>query len=141
VVPDNVIKRLIDIGNCSLNLDLDESQIKDLKIYDKINRLHWNEWYSIADKLNVMDLANLIRGLTIAEKIFNWTGGSVSAVIWTFRSLQNRDIELANTLADWILKKTNNPWVPFGTQNHGAKSLDEYSSLVKSHNAKINQRL
>ena len=74
------------------------------------------------------DLVALTKGLTLAENYRRWIGGSVAAVIWTFRQIQRRDPALADEVADWILPLTRNPWVPYGSQNHGARSVEEYRS-------------
>lgn len=79
------------------------------------------------------DLMALVKGLTVVERFFNWTGGSVSSVIWTFREVERRNIKLSEELANWILARTRNPYVPFGRHNHGARSVAEYRSLQSQH--------
>ena len=63
----------------------------------------------------------------------------MSAVIWTYREVKRRNQNVANELADWVLQKTHNPYVPFGSQNHGARSFSEYQNLLNKHQNKINK--
>jgi hypothetical protein len=83
-------------------------------------------WYSIADSLSDLELEALIRALTVAERDFpSFGGGSVSGVIWTFKRLDQRKAGGIDALADWILARTANDYVPFGRSNGGARSLAE----------------
>jgi hypothetical protein len=81
--------------------------------------------------MSTEDLAALIKGLTVAEKQFHWAGGSVAAAIWVFRELQKRDSGLSRVVADWILVRTNNPYLPFGSHNRHARSVDEYEAWAE----------
>ena len=94
-------------------------------------------WGAVAQGLRTDDLAALIRGLVIAERKHDWKGGSVAAAIWVFRLLKARDPAVANEVAEFALAHTNNPYVPFGTQNHGARSLAEYGAAVAEHEAAV----
>lgn len=106
--------------------------LENIRDKDEINNLHWSDWDLVTQTLETEDLISLIRALTVAEHRFSWTGGSVSAVIWTFRDLEKRQHKQSDLLADWILHRTSNPYEPFGRNNKGAKSLDEYRSLLLS---------
>ena len=86
-----------------------------IKEQDDINRLHWSQWNSVTEKLSTEDLVALVKALTVAEKQFHWAGGSVSAVIWVFRELQQREPELSQQVAEWITSRTKNPYAPYGT--------------------------
>ena len=108
---------------------------------DKINRLHWSTWDRVTQGLSTGDLVALIKALTIAEQRFSWTGGSVSAVIWTFRHLARREPDLADPLADWILHRTTNPSCPFGSQNYGARSVKEYTTILQERAQKRERNL
>jgi len=83
-------------------------------------------WYSVADTLSDSELEALIRAITVAERDFPlFGGGSVSGVIWTFCSLEQRKGCRLDALADWILAHTANDWAPYGSSNGGARSLAE----------------
>ncbi len=115
-----LIQRLIVIGNAeSPHEGNPEGLLDSVGPLDHINRLHWREWDLVTQALPNDDLVALVKGLTLAELHHRWSGGSVSSVIWTFREVQRRGPELSEALADWILSRTRNPYVPFGTHNHG----------------------
>ncbi len=112
--------------------------LDSLRTQDAINRLSPQNWNEASSQLEDEDLIHLIMGLTAIERDLRWTGGSVSAVIWVFRNLQNRVTESVWSItADWVLANTNNPYLPFGSQNHGAKSLTDYQNEVQLNNSKI----
>jgi hypothetical protein len=74
-----------------------------------------------------------VRSLTIAEVILDgWTAGSVSPVIWTFRVFQSKFADKADVLADWVLPRTVNQYLPYGKHNFGARSLSQLNLLRKA---------
>lgn len=98
-------------------------------------------WYDKAEALNASQLASLIKALTVLEqRITNWRAGSVSPVIWLFKKLSERSHEESLELADWILSHTDNPYLPFGSVNHGARSLSELRDLSKVAQERSNAR-
>ena len=124
---NRIIQELISFG---YYLEIDSSASTEcftyLERYDWLNRQSPQFWYSIAEGLVVPDLEALIKALAMAETQFCWRGGSVSAVIWTFKVYQEKENINSERLADWLLARTPNSYVPFGTQNFGARSIDEY---------------
>ena len=127
MIPANVIQILIEIGKSGVpDAPATATHLESIGGFGWINREHWGTWDEITYTMPTDDLMALTRGLTIAENHHHWIGGSVSAVIWTFRRLQERDPAVADEVADWILPRTRNPWVPYGSQNHGARSFEEY---------------
>jgi len=101
-----------------------EAILSELVPHDDINRLHWHSWDAATDGLSVDDHEALVRGLAMAEKGLRWCGGSVSAVIWTYRSFERKAQQRANALADWILEYSDNPYEPFGYSRGTARSFD-----------------
>jgi hypothetical protein len=87
-------------------------------------RLGRDQWNQVADTLSENDLVSLIKALTLLEQYPGFRAGGVAPVIWLFRCLPDGNARVA--LVNWILGHTENEYVPFGTSNHGAKSLDEY---------------
>ena len=74
-------------------------------------------WNDIAAQLTDDDLVSLIKALTLAEReLINYKSGSVSPVIYLFRTLQARKqpAEL-HSLEDWIISNTDNPYLPWGS--------------------------
>jgi hypothetical protein len=112
------VGREVELGLPHAPTDLDL-----LRCQGRINCLHWGEWDALTGPLQIEDVVRLAKALTIIEKMFRWPGGSVAAVIWVFREVARRDNATAQDLADWILARTDNPFVPFGSRNHGARSL------------------
>jgi hypothetical protein len=93
-------------------------------------RLAPQAWYDIAGSLSASQLVALIKTLTVVERrIPRCRAGSVSPVIWLFRKLWERSSDDLSPLIDWVLSHTENPYLPFGSSNYGARSLAEYREL------------
>lgn len=94
-------------------------------------RVARTEWARHTATMSARELESLIRLLTLAEaELGGWGGGSVSSIIWLFRIYSGLDGSDADGLAEWILQQgTDNPYLPYGTQNHGARSLKELAHL------------
>lgn len=96
-----------------------------------VMRLAPQPWFDVAATLDTGRLAALVVALTIAEDaVPNFRSGSVSPVIWLFRNLSERKFDGLDQLADWILQHSSNPYLPFGSHNHGGKSLAEENMLA-----------
>lgn len=96
-----------------------------------VMRLAPQPWYDVAATLEAGRLAALVMALTIAEDaVPNFRSGSVSPVIWLLRNLAERKFDGLDQLADWILQHSTNPYLPFGSHNHGGKSLAEENLLA-----------
>ena len=93
-------------------------------------RLAPQTWRNTADLLSSSQLAALIKTLTVLEKrLPNCRAGSVSPVIWLFQKLSERSGDDLPELGDWILAHTDNPYLPYGSFNHGARSIRELQDL------------
>jgi hypothetical protein len=127
MIPTNVVETLVEIGRSGDPDDPTTAAYLDaIGRFDSINREHWRAWDEITDQLPTPDVVALTKGLVLAERHHRWNGGSVAAAIWTFRTIRRRDSSAADDVANWILPRTQNPWVPFGGQTHGARSVEEY---------------
>ena len=82
-------------------------------------------------RLSTEDLVCLTRGMTLAETVLSWSGGSMSGVISAFKELQRRGGFDEEELVDWILQRTNNRYVPYGVDNVGRRSYKEYWEYCK----------
>jgi len=121
-----IIRELIEIGSTG-RFELLHSlhSPAEMEYHGRMMILGKDLWYRVADTLNTRDLVALIKCLTIAEReLKGWGGGSGSAVIWLFKRLLEIDHDDRARLIDWILEHTRNDYVPFGTINYHAKSLD-----------------
>jgi len=113
MIEAEVIDLLIRIGKMENPFSEDAvSLLAPLKKKDEINRLHWSEWDKVTEKMDVQDLVGLTKGLTVIEKHFHWSGGSVAGVIWVFRALERRDPETAEQVGSWVRAHTENPYAP-----------------------------
>lgn len=137
-IATETVKVLVNAGSLAEDDNAALELLSPIKNKDYINRLHWEKWRNVTNKLSINELIALVKSLVLAEYFFRWAGGSVSSVIWTYREVERRDRETANVLADWVLQRTHNPYAPFGSQNYGAKSLPEYQKLSEKHRDKIN---
>ena len=84
-------------------------------------------WTDIGVNLSAQEIIALIKALTVAEReVAEMKAGSVSPVIWLYRHLRQRFPGDYTELEEWILRQTDNDYLPWGTSNHGARSLDEF---------------
>jgi hypothetical protein len=96
-----------------------------------VMRLPPQPWYDVAATLEAGRVAALVMALTIAESaVPNFRSGSVSPVTWLFRNLSERKFGGLDQLVNWILQHSSNPYLPFGSHNHGGKSLADENWLA-----------
>ena len=129
IISEKIIRQLIDVGNLEDNDDRLPIFAHPLKEFKSLNCGRPKHWTEIAQRLNISGLIALNKGLTRAEFYHNWPGGSAAAVIWTFRVLEARCPEEVNHVADWILQRTKNSYLPYGSYNLGATSYAHYLLL------------
>lgn len=130
-IPTKFLRRLIAIGESNEFSSLAElfAEFPPERV-GHFMRQHGDFWYSLTDSLSDAEHESLIRAITVAERDYPaFGGGSVSGVIFAFIRLQHRTQSSLDALADWILAHTDNPYVPFGTRNLGARSLVEYRAF------------
>ncbi len=124
-IPQSLVDHLVEIGRSENYGELKNigEAFPEAK-QGAFMRLRPDAWNQVADSISENRLVSLIKALTLLEKYPNFKAGSVAPVIWLFRRLPNADnrVELTN----WILNHTDNNYLPFGSSNHGAKSLDDY---------------
>jgi len=86
-----------------------------------------NFWIDIGATLSAKEIIALIKALTVAERdVPAMKAGSVSPVIWLYRHIRQRFPGEYTELEEWILKETDNDYLPWDTSNHGARSLEEF---------------
>lgn len=126
-IPNDFLRRLIAIGESNDYSSLPELFAEFMpRDVCHLMRQGPEYWFALADSLTESELEGLVRAMTVAERDYpSFGGGSVTGTIWVFRRLQQRTHSNLDALADWMLAHTNNPWVPFGSSNHGARSLAE----------------
>jgi hypothetical protein len=104
-----------------------EAKLPDLRRLDWINRFGpADAWMQIAADLGTDELEWLIKILVVAEREYDWLGGSVAAPIWLFRAYSERADTDADALADWALRnRGRNDYIPFGRMT-AARSLEQW---------------
>jgi hypothetical protein len=137
-IPTTIIDGLIALGQRAVDGMMGDITL--LKEHEWINRTAPDSWEGPVGGLATSDVVALIKGLVVIENRLGWMGGSVAAAIWVFRELQGRDPLLAMEVADWILARTRNPYLPFGRLNHGARSLVELRRLDAEYAAHLHDR-
>ena len=94
-------------------------------------------WHKVSATLSTPELIALIKAMSVAEGITdNFGGGSTTPGIWLFRQLVARTGEPNDELADWVLSHTNSRYLPWGSNNWGARSVKEYRMRVQQHEEK-----
>ena len=84
-------------------------------------------WTSIAADLTAQEIIALIKALTVTERdVAEMKAGSVSPIIWLYRHLRQKFPGQYIELEEWVLRQTDNDYLPWGTSNHGARSPDEF---------------
>lgn len=136
-----IINQLVEAGKLKDDEKQLDSVLFSLKHLHPINCGRPAQWKEIAQEISIPELINLNKGLTRAEYFHNWAGGSAAAVIWTFRVVGSRCPELADGLADWILQRTKNPYLPYGSDNLGATSFQEYLTIKRAKDTNYLQHL
>jgi hypothetical protein len=134
-IPPDLIEHLISIGRSEEFGRLDRIAADFPTEYrGGFMRLRPDPWIQVANGLDEESLTCLIKSLTVLEKLPDFKAGSVSPVIWLFRCLPHPDHQAE--LVDWVMSHTENPYVPFGRSNHGAKCLTDYqqsSTQIEDH--------
>lgn len=127
-IPGELLGHLVEIGREERFTELEfiGSAFPSVRGGDFM-RLRPDSWLEAVSQLSESDAVFLIKALTKLEHYPNFKAGSVSPVIWIFRGLKNASER--TELIDWILANTENDYLPFGSQNHGAKSLAEYRQI------------
>jgi hypothetical protein len=138
-VPSHVLKDLTALGEANDAQRADSSILARLAGFDWVNRVSCNAWTAAVSGLTGSDLERLTRGLVIAEEQINWVGGSVSGAIWVFHALQAKDQSACEDLADWCLRYSTNPYIPFGSYRGGCRSLEGYGEFVENRSRRRNR--
>lgn len=138
-VPAVALEILVRIGTSDPGHERD-SFLARVNDWEAINRLHWNTWDCALESLSQVDHEAVAKGLVIAEEAHRWCGGSVAAAIWVYRSFGRKFPAHAESLAEWMLEHSMNPWVPFGSDRGSARSLQEHRDQLERDAVRREQR-
>jgi len=127
--PDPMEQRIIDLVPLLVELGrtADRSVIGDAQLPNSWDfGVLWKQWDRVVDGWEAAQVADLIKGLTYFERMFDRQFGSVPPVANLFRIYASMvDSNERDRFADWVLRNTVNDYTPYGTSNHGARSLEE----------------
>lgn len=86
----------------------------ELRPYNAANRHYHADWDLLAKrlKLEIAQLRRFLQILVLAEREFQWIGGSVASGITLCRYLFNRDSANEENLRAWISEHSRNDWMP-----------------------------
>jgi hypothetical protein len=130
-LPPVVVNDLIALGGLNNGPSAARRELlARLKSFETVNNVGWDRWSDATQGLTELELRNLVRGLTSAELELHWCGGSVASVIWVYQCYKSRFPDMADQLADWVLARSENPYVPFGKMRAGARSVAEFKAYV-----------
>lgn len=127
--PDPSQQRILDIVPLLVELGrtADRSVLTDVRLPNAWDfGVLWQQWDHVVSGWEAAQVADLIKGLTYFERMFDRGFGSVPPVANLFRIYASMvDTGERNRFADWVLANTVNDYSPFGTNNHGARSLED----------------
>jgi len=110
-----------------------------------LNIVHWSDWNAATSGLSEDDLVALVKVLTMMDNRCSG-GGSVAAVIWVYRVLEQRNPERARSLDDWVLTRSKNSWADFEgrrTWNAGAyaRELAQQKQQEEEHRKAVTRKV
>ena len=127
VIDHNDVKNLIVLG-MGKRTDCRNIIMKAVNLRKKASTLmnSRDDLLNLAENLTDEDLRYLYMGLIHLERESKYGGGSVSSSIFIYRIIMERGIDSDHALADYGLKYSSNPYVPFGHHYDGEKSYSAY---------------
>ena len=118
-----LVPLLVQLGRTADRSVIDDSRLPQSREFDFL----WRQWEQVVNNWDPAQVADLIRGLTYFERMFDRGFGSVPPVASLYRIYASMVGENERErFADWILRNTVNDYTPYGTSNHGARSLEEF---------------
>ncbi len=118
----DLIPLLVKLGSTQDPIVIPESMVPnpwDFGVY-------WKQWDRVVAGWEAAKVADLIKGFTYLERNFNCRFGSVPPVANLFLVYSSLvEVSERDRLAEWVLVNTVNEYAPYGTHNHGARSLAE----------------
>jgi hypothetical protein len=99
------------------HLDLDNPHCLDTLEHFRSDRIamRWQDWAQLRHEFTIGETVTLAQILSTMEREFKCSGGSVSSVIWIMKDLLDRERRITELLADWLVQRTENDYLPFGS--------------------------
>jgi hypothetical protein len=128
-----LVPQLVQLGRTA-----DPSVIVDARLPESWDfGVLWKKWDQVVAGWDAVQVRELSQGLTYFERMFNRGFGSVPPVANLFRIYASMvESEERDRFADWILRNTVNDYTPYGTSNHGARSLEELHQKEDARSAR-----
>lgn len=129
---DVIIRELVTFGSSpDMEMAFSTQDFRHFEEYDWLNRESPEFWKDRIQNMGQTEVEALAKAMVFLERRYRWSGGSVAAIIWIYRYYQERFQDKDHRLADWLLEHSRggNYYVPFGTNNKGARSVEEYKSI------------
>lgn len=113
-----IVSKFIELGRrVSLDDPSIASDFTQFRAYEHLSRLHWRDWYPTCENLSIDDHLALLKAVVMAMRYSGWDSGSVAPGIWIYKKLEEKvDAKVAAEIARWVIERSSNPWMPFGTQ-------------------------
>ncbi len=107
--------RMDKLLDASLRLDVHNYGLSDAEIkeYAALMQCQLDEWQAVMAPLDNLQLVDLARFFTLAERLPGWQAGDRSPVIAFMAELRRRDAVPTN-LGNWIRRSTDNRFLPWG---------------------------
>lgn len=119
----NDINDLIEMGRIE---NSDPHLLRTFSNRDYINRQHGNTWLQLLEPHSDSELISVFKALVLIEKELKWIGGSVAGAIWVYKIIENRGLDKDYKLADYGLRHSENPYIPFGSSYYGKRTIEDY---------------
>jgi hypothetical protein len=113
-----IVTNLINLGRReTLDAPSTASDFEQFRSYEHLSRLHWRNWYPTCEDLSIDDHLALLKAVVMAMRYSGWDSGSVAPGIWIYKKLEEKvNTKVAVEIANWVIERSTNPWMPFGTQ-------------------------
>ncbi|MCY4040846.1 MAG: hypothetical protein OXF72_06265 [Gammaproteobacteria bacterium] len=100
----------------SLRLDVPNYGLSDAEIeeYAPLMQCQLDEWQAVIKPLDNLQLVDLARFFTLAERLPGWQAGDRSPVIAFMAELRKREA-VPPLLGNWIRRSTDNRFLPWGS--------------------------
>jgi hypothetical protein len=137
-------RKYIDIlYNLGESLILDEESSQTLTSIDEgyyINYIvNWERNNTILKLLDI-ELVNVFKGLIIAEQCYTDLCGSASVGSYLYQEIEKRRLDNDLQIANWAYIKTNNGYIPFGSNGSirsRSNDVNAFKSNWKAHSRQI----
>jgi hypothetical protein len=128
----DILPFLVELGRTADSSVMGESRLPNTWDFGVL----WQQWDSVVIGWKAEKIANLIKGMVYFESMFDRGFGSVPPAANLFRIYACLvDAKERDRFAEWVLANTVNDYMPYGSNNHGARSLAELKKMEDARSA------